>query len=126
MKDLTMVIGIILLAALGGYFVWSNQGGDALVKGDTVAPIPGVQNVVLGVKNANYHPSIITVKAGQPVSITLDSSVRGCLRSFTIKDLGVNEYSSSPSETIDFTPAKKGAFRFACSMGMGYGTIVVE
>ncbi|KAF0216769.1 MAG: Heavy metal transport/detoxification protein, partial [bacterium] len=85
-----------------------------------------VQKVILGMKNYNYNPNTITVKAGQPVSITLDSSVQGCLRSFAIKDLGVSKYAKTPSETIDFTPTKKGTFTFACSMGMGYGTLVVE
>ena len=60
------------------------------------------------------------------MSISLDSSVTGCLRSFTIKDLGVSKYAKTPSETIDFTPTKKGTFTFACVMGMGYGKLIVE
>ena len=43
------------------------------------------QKVVIGVKNLNYYPNTITVKSGIPVRIYLDSSVTGCLRSFTIK-----------------------------------------
>lgn len=85
-----------------------------------------VQEITLSMKNYNYYPNTITVKAGQPVSITLDNSVGGCYRSFVIRDLGVSKYTKSPSDTIDFTPTKKGTFRFACSMGMGTGTIIVE
>ena len=77
-------------------------------------------------KDLNYYPSEIKVKANQPVSISLDESVTGCLRSFTIKEIGISKYVKTPAETIEFTPTKKGTFKFACSMGMGYGTIIVE
>lgn len=85
-----------------------------------------VQKVLIGEKDLNYYPNEIRVKVGQPVSISLDSSVTGCLRSFNINDLGVSKYAKTPSETIDFTPTKKGTFTFACSMGMGYGKLIVE
>ncbi len=131
MKNTTLLIGIVLLVALvGGFiFVGSARGGNSIngnVVSDNSVSAGNVQKVILGMKNYNYNPNTITVKAGQPVSITLDSSVQGCLRSFAIKDLGVSKYAKTPSETIDFTPTKKGTFTFACSMGMGYGTLVVE
>lgn len=86
----------------------------------------GAQKIVLSYKNYNYYPNTLRVKEGEPVSITLDKTITGCFRSLVIKDLAVNEFSSSPKETIDFTPTKKGTFKFACSMGMGYGTLIVE
>ena len=85
-----------------------------------------VQKIILGMKNYNYYPDTITVKSGKPVSISLDSSVSGCLRSFSIRDFGVSKYARTPSETIDFVPTKKGTFGFSCSMGMGFGKIIVE
>ena len=122
-----MILLIVFIVGVGAYFVFINGGGnDEQV---VVPPVIGngeVQNVLLGVKNYNYYPQTITVKSGEPVSLTLDKSVTGCLRSFTIKDLGVNKYSRTPEEVIEFTPNKKGTFRFACSMGMGTGTIIVE
>lgn len=84
------------------------------------------QKVVISERNSNYYPDTITVKKGQPVEITLDNSVAGCLRSFTIRDLGVAKYAKTPRDTITFTPTQKGTFNFACSMGMGYGKIIVE
>jgi hypothetical protein len=60
------------------------------------------------------------------VEITLDNSVKGCLRSFNIKDLGVQKSSKNSDDKITFTPTKKGTFKFACVMGMGYGNIIVE
>ena len=129
-KKSTLYIGIILLILIvGGFFFF--RGGSPAVNGNVVSEGGQVlqgetQKVVIGEKNLNYYPNEIKVKAGQPVSTSLDSSVTGCLRSFNIKDLGVSKYAKTPGETIDFTPTKKGTFRFACSMGMGYGNIIVE
>ena len=124
------ILFIILIIGVIGIFMFVNAGGannnpatGNVVNNDNSED---TQKITLGVKNFNYYPNTITVKAGKPVSITLDSSVQGCLRSFNIKDLGVKEYSQSPSQTIDFTPTEKGTFAFSCSMGMGYGKLIVE
>ncbi len=128
-KKYTLYIGLVLLVlVVGGFFFFrggSSGNGNVVSEGGQV--LQGeTQKVVISEKNLNYYPNEIRVKSGQPVSITLDSSVTGCLRSFNIKDLGVSKYAKTPGETIDFTPTKKGTFRFACSMGMGYGNIIVE
>ena len=129
-KKSTLYIGVILLILIaGGFFFF--KGGSSIVNGNVVSEgsqaLQGeVQKVVISEKNLNYYPNEIKVKAGQPVSISLDSSVTGCLRSFNIRDLGVSKNAKTPSDTIDFTPIKKGTFKFACSMGMGYGKIIVE
>jgi len=117
--------GILLLIILAGYFMIdgsavNTEGGNGNIGNGEV------QNVVIGMKNYNYYPNTITVKAGQPVSISLDESVYGCFRSFTIRDFGVNKYLRTPQDTVEFTPTKKGTYRFACSMGMGTGTLIVE
>ena len=128
-KSTYIGLGIFIFIIVGGLFFL--RGGSSTANGNVVSAgaqvLQGkVQKVVIGEKNLNYYPGEIRVKVGQPVSITLDSSVTGCLRSFNIKDLKVSKYAKTPSETIDFTPTKKGIFRFACSMGMGYGKIIVE
>jgi len=126
-KNVFYIISIFILIAIAGFFLLKNGVSGNTVTDTEENKVPGeVQRVVLGTKNYNYYPNTIEVQAGKPVSITLDKSVTGCLRSFTIKDLGVSKYVKTPDETIDFTPTKKGTFRFACSMGMGYGTIIVE
>lgn len=122
---------IILIVSVIGIFMLVNADGDTKnnsATGNTVNTESNgdVQKITLGTKNYNYYPDTITVKAGKPVEITLDKSVYGCLRSFTIRDLGISGYSRSPDETIDFTPTEKGTFKFSCSMGMGYGTFIVE
>jgi plastocyanin domain-containing protein len=85
-----------------------------------------VQNIVIGMKDLNYYPETITVKANQPVSLSLDKSVTGCFRAIVIKDFGVNEWLKKPSDTVEFVPTKLGTYRYSCAMGMGWGTIIVE
>ena len=123
-KTVWMGIGIIVLVV--GAFLFMKSGSTGAGNGAAIAPSGGeVQKITLSVKDYNYFPNTIQVKANQPVELTLDSSVTGCLRAFVIKDLGVSQSSRSPAQTINFTPTKKGSFRFACTMGMGYGTIEV-
>ena len=85
-----------------------------------------VQNVVLGYKNFNYYPNTIKVQVNKPVRISLDESVGGCYRSFTIRDFGIAKYLTTPNDYVEFTPSKPGSYRFACSMGMGTGTLIIE
>lgn len=132
MKSTTLLMVIfVMIAIVGGFvFVKGKSNGNALT-GNVVVQEPGAlpgktQQVTLGMKNYNYYPQEVKVKAGQPVEITLDNSVYGCLRAFTIRELGVSKLSRSPDEKIIFTPDRKGTFTFSCSMGMGYGKLVVE
>ncbi|MDP1695758.1 MAG: cupredoxin domain-containing protein [archaeon] len=123
MKNTTSLVVIALIVFIGGYVVYSNLGSNN--SGSDINS-EEVQKITLGMKNYNYYPNTIRVKAGIPVELTLDSSVRGCYRAFTIRQLGISQISSSPSDKIIFTLTEKGTYSFACSMGMGYGTIIVE
>ena len=124
-KSTLYTIGILLLIAISGY---------VMIK-DEVSPTGNVindnsnedfQKVVLGIKDYNYYPNTVTVKSGKPVRVYLDSSVSGCLRSFTIRDFGIAKNLPTPEDYVEFTPTKKGTFQFACSMGMGTGKLIVE
>lgn len=125
MKNTTLfLIAVVALALIGGFvFMGSGKG----VTGNVVNEPPSgeVQKITLSMKNYNYYPQTIKVEAGKPVEITLDSSVVGCLRSFTIPEFGVRKLSKTPADKIIFTPDKKGTFAFSCSMGMAYGQIEV-
>lgn len=130
MKNSTLLLSIaVMVIAIGG-FVFANAKSISIT-GNAVLENPKVineklQKVVLSMKNFNYYPDIIKVKANQPVEITIDENVRGCLRSFSIRDFGVNKYARTPEDKIIFTPTKTGTFSFSCSMGMGYGKLIVE
>lgn len=125
MKTTAYVIGIILLIIISGSFMLKS---NEAVTGNTVKSNPDsdIQKIVIGVKNFNYYPNTIEVKAGKPVSISLDNSVSGCLRDFTIREFGIRKYLRTPSDTVEFTPTKPGTYTFACSMGMGTGTLIVK
>ena len=125
-KSTLYVAGIILIILAGSVFMikagkidTTESIIDSSLNGD-------VQNIVLGMKNFNYYPNTITVKAGIPVSISLDDSVYGCFRDFTIPEFGIHEYLRTSQDTVEFLPTKSGKYTFACSMRMGVGTLIVE
>ena len=123
-KSFIYILGIALLLLIVGYFMLKGVNSAGNVVGNSDAG--EVQKVVIGMKNYNYYPNTIKVKAGIPVSISLDKGVVGCYRSFVIRDFGIQKYLKTPQDTIEFTPKKPGTYRFACSMGMGTGTLIVE
>lgn len=124
-KKNTLYIVVILILVVAGIFLVIGNSSDGPVNVD---PTNGgeVQKVVLSIKNFNYYPQEIRVKAGQPVEISLDSSVTGCFRDFTIRDFGIHKNLQTPQDSVTFTPTKPGRYTFACSMGMGTGTLIVE
>jgi len=129
-RTIFLIIGIFIIVMVGYFFISekfltgdSISGNAVYSTGDTNSN--NIQKITLGFKN-NYYPNTITVKVDKSVEITLDSSVRGCYRSFNIPQFGISVYSQNPSDTIKFIPNKKGQFEFKCGMGMGRGTIIVE
>ena len=125
-KSTLYIIGIIAIIIVGGGILLQGNP-QTLIPGNVIAGnSDAVQEVTISLKNYNYYPQTVTVKAGFPVRVNLDDSVQGCFRDFTIRELGVRKYLASPSDTVEFTPTKKGTYSFACSMGMGTGTLIVE
>src|SRR3989344_6765306 len=125
MKNSTIIGGILFLVILIGGFVFVGSH-DKGVSGNVVNSGNGdVQKITLSIKDYNYYPQEIRVKVNQLVSISLDSSVTGCFRYLTIKELGLAKNLATPQDTLDFTPTQKGEYTFACSMGMGYGKLIV-
>jgi len=113
------IIFVIAIVVLVIVFVGKGNATGNVVSGE-------VQHVVIGMKNYKYSPDVINVKAGVPVSLSLDDSVYGCFRDLIIPQMGLSEYLASPKDTLVFTPEKKGEYVFACSMYMGQGKIIVE
>lgn len=123
-KSTFYIAGIIVLIILGGLFMIKDSGANTNI----IQGVDGgeVQNIALSFKDYNYYPNTVTVKVNQPVRISLDSSVAGCLRDFTIRDFGIHKYLKTPEDYVEFTPTKKGTYTFACSMGMGTGVLIVK
>ncbi|HLD12141.1 MAG TPA: cupredoxin domain-containing protein [Candidatus Nanoarchaeia archaeon] len=116
-------LGIILLLIIGaGWYVIKERSPTT----PTIRQEGTTQDITLSMKNNNYYPNTIRVKAEEPVTIKLDNSVKGCYRVFTIPTLGVNKYLKTPSETLTVTFPKPGNYKFVCTMGMGTGMIIAE
>lgn len=89
--------------------------------------VNGLQQVTITITNDGYTPKKITVKAGIPVQLTLQSNnVYTCALSFVLKEFGIKTFlKSTDTQTFTFTPQRKGSFTFACSMGMYSGVMEV-
>ena len=121
-KNITYIILLVFFIIVSGYFLVGNNqdsSGNLIGTGE-------VQEITLGMKNFNYYPDIINVKAGNKVRINLDNTVYGCLKSFTIREFGVSKYFRSLNDYVEFVPDKKGTFSFSCSMGMAGGKLIVK
>ena len=129
-KSAIYVSGILLVIIAAGFFMLNQSESypelqNEQVSGNVVAGTGEIQEVVIGMKNYNYYPDTINLKAGIPARVSLDDSVYGCFRDFTIRDLGVREYLKTSEDYVEFTPTDPGTYPFACSMGMGFGKLVV-
>lgn len=134
MKNTNLFIIMMIIIVLVGIFLYRTTAaitGNAVNNGNSggseenYAGNGNTQKITLSMRNYNYYPNTVNVKANQPVEITLDENVFGCLRSFAIKELGVRKYAKTPNDKIVFTPTQTGTFTFSCSMGMGYGKLIV-
>ena len=125
------IIGIILMATFL-LVAARNFFGNGNVDAQEVQEVPSentgeVQVIDLTVKDYNYYPQVIDLKYNVPAKIIVDTDkVKGCLQSIVIPDFGIRKTVTSKNNIIEFTPDKKGTFSFSCSMGMGFGKIVVS
>ena len=125
-KSILYTVLTLVLIVLAGFFFLKSGSGNSDNEVINNYRIGEVQNIVLSYKDYNYYPNTIRANAGQTVRISLDSSVYGCFRSFTIPAFKISKNLRTPSDYVEFTPTKPGTYRFACSMGMGTGTLIVE
>ena len=127
-----VLIGLFVLFAVRNMFVDDNALTGDLVRGgdvgsNVVVNDGDVQIVNLGIANYNYDPETITVDAGKPVRIVGNmNQLQGCLRAFSIPQLGLSKVFKSGDNILEFTPKQKGTFGFTCSMGMGTGNLIVQ
>ena len=123
-----ILMSVFLLVAIRNYF-----SNNTIVKtGSIVQEVNAgddkdAQLVQLTMKDYNYYPNTINLKYNVPAKIIVDTNkVKGCLQSIVIPDFGIRKFVRANDNIISFTPNKKGTFSFSCSMGMGFGKIVVS
>lgn len=100
--------------------------------GTWTAAAPNEQTIQITASEWKFEPAELTVQAGVPVQLTQLN--KGTIQhDFAIETLGVSLPLIDPgkSQSIRFTPAKKGSFEFKCTVpghaevGMR-GTITVK
>ena len=126
MSNKITIIGILILVALVAGFVFAKSGNtnSAPITGNVVAG--EMQKVVLSQDDLNYKDA--NVQAGKPIAISADGSVTGCLRSvvFNLNGKKYSKYLKTTSDTLELPALSKGTYTFSCSMGMGFGKLIVE
>ncbi|NCN06655.1 MAG: hypothetical protein GW946_02315 [Candidatus Pacebacteria bacterium] len=87
----------------------------------------GIQAVVIQVQNNGYSPNRVRVQAGTPVELTLQTNeTYSCASSFVFKPFNIRmQLGPTDTQTVTFTPSKKGKYTFTCSMGMYTGILEV-
>jgi len=75
----------------------------------------GGGGTVIKMSEFKYDPATITVKAGQPVKLTLQNEGT-VVHDFHIDDLGVVSPKVQPKSqsNFEFTPSKSGTFKIIC------------
>src|SRR5690348_2652076 len=76
------------------------------------------QHINVVMKKYSFEPSVIRVKAGQPVE--LDVTTADVQHGFDVPDLGIKEaVQPGKTTTIVFTPKAKGEFNVKCGVICG-------
>jgi len=97
----------------------------AAVLGGEAKPKPLVQHIDITASRFSFEPHEITVKKGDPVTITVHST--DVTHGLVIKDLGVRtEVKKGQSEDVTITPDKAGTFQGKCAhfCGKGHGSMI--
>ena len=119
-------LAIFLVIIISG-FIFLKPNNAAVVGTIDSDVIQGeMQRVVLSQNGYNYND--ITAKVDKPIAVSADNSVKGCLRSaaFNINGKKYSKYLQTSEDTLELPALSKGTYTFSCSMGMGFGKLVVE
>jgi plastocyanin domain-containing protein len=102
--------------------------GAAVATAKSAKTKPAVKQVEISVTSDGFQPTEIKTKAGEPLRLVVTRKTdRTCAKELVIKDLGIDKpLPLNEPVTIDLTPKKDGQLRYACSMDMLSGVIVVE
>jgi len=123
-KTFFYIISIFILLAIAGFILLKGDSSQ-----ETNIPkenVPGsFQKVVLSQEDLNYKN--VNVEPNKAVVISADSSVTGCLRSvvFNIEGKKYSKYLKTSEDTLQLPALERGTYTFSCSMGMGYGKLIV-
>ena len=129
MKNTTIIFILVAMVLIVGGFIFVNgkNGTTANVVSNNAQVIQGeMQEVILSQNGYNYKDA--TTQAGKPITLSADNSVRGCLRSvvFNVNGKRYSKYLRTTEDTLELPALSEGTYSFSCSMGMGYGKLIVK
>ena len=88
------------------------------------------ERVAIQVTENGFEPAVVTVKAGQPVTLAVTRTTdRTCATEMIFKDANLDIRKDLPlNKTVEITfkPSKTGDLVYACAMDMYRGTVRVE
>lgn len=133
MNKIILIVVIILLVGIGGYFFL--KGGyqtptPTSAPTSSPTPAPGVnpetveEKIVSGIKEItiistefNFNPSAVTVEAGEEVRIVFENAGKTS-HNLVIEGLEVKTktISGGQTDTIEFTVTNSGTYTFFCSI----------
>ncbi len=118
-KILTIIGGAGLIYLIWWFFFGKRTTATGVIEGQ------GTLEIIV---DGGYKPSIIKVKKGQKVTISLlRKDPSSCLEEFILPDFKIKKYLPLGQKVdIEFTPEKVGEFGFHCGMNMFHGKVIVE
>jgi nitrite reductase (NO-forming) len=123
-----LVIVLLLYLFIAGYYQPSLPDGAATSSEPTTTTgailnqlgsntptgtAPQTRVIDLAAKNFAFNPNLITVNSGDTVELRINSDGR---HNFVLNELGIVQDTPPGQTVIRFTPEKKGAFLFYCSV----------
>ncbi len=119
MEILINLVGLFIIAFIVWWFWIFKKQSEAHVEGNLLDIV---------VDSGVYEPSVIHVKAGEPVTLRFirkDSNPCAEKVLFDGLDISADLPVGTPYD-LTFTPEKKGEFEFTCQMAMYRGKLIVE
>jgi sulfite exporter TauE/SafE len=104
-----------------------SEAAASVADADRVTVTGGIQTVIITATEGAYRPGNVQVSAGMPTTLIVRSAkAQGCVRSFVIPSLGVEEILPVNGDTrIDLGVLQPGRLAYACGMGMYTGRLTV-
>lgn len=113
---------VAAIALVAWYFFFSSGEGVA-----AAGSASGLQEVLVKVRGG-YDPSVVRVKAGQPVRFRFDrQETSSCSEEIVFPNFGIRKFLPAFKETVvDIAAPAPGKYEFTCGMSMLRGTMVAE
>jgi len=124
----------IMILAGSGAIAWVNWYFFVAGRAPAIAGVAagsregsGIQEQTI-VVDGGYSPSVVRVKAGNPVRLVFDrKDSGGCSEEVVFPDFGVKRFLPTGEKTVvEITPPKAGRYEFTCGMSMLRGAIIAE